>query len=443
MTQSIALTQWQKFYADHKGVDFVWVLFTTYIGINLVRMVPMPAFKRLLETNQGISVPKVILHILPHDNVADGGTLTGSFFLQPDLRSCSPLLDSNKAIVIASWTNGDKSPLAECARSKLEFLTNLIEERADCSVLVGFELEFSFLRERTLSDGKIEYVTTNVDHSWCSMTREDESLLGVLEEAVLALQNIGIMVQQFHGELGPGQWEFALPPDSPLKAVDSLVIARQVVMKVATKHGYRATLYPRLSPEKPGTGAHVHISLNSEKVEVPAVESFFAGILDHFTSIAAFTLPQEISYARVVAGIGSGGDYVCWGWENRETILRRISNERFEVKMMDGLANPYLGLCALLAAGLDGLNQGFLLTAGPCPIEPSNMCPEERTALGVKIKMPCKLIESLDSLEADKSLKQILGDNLVSTYLSVKRCELEVLQQMTPEEKRVWFISRF
>ncbi|KAJ5525120.1 FluG family protein [Penicillium frequentans] len=443
MTQSIALTQWQNFYADHKGVDFVWVLFTTYIGTNLVRMVPMPAFKKLLETNQGISVPKVVLHILPHDNVADGGTLTGSFFLQPDPRSCYPSLDSNKAIVMASWTNGDKSPLTECARYKLDFLTNLIEERADCSVLVGFELEFSFLRERTLPNGKIEYETTNVNHSWCSMTREDEYLLGVLEEAVLALQNIGIMVQQFHGELGPGQWEFVLPPDSPLKAVDSLVIARQVVMKVATKHGYRATLYPRLSPEKPGTGAHVHISLNSEKGEVPKVESFFAGILDHFTSISAFTLPQEISYDRVVAGIGSGGDYVCWGWENRETILRRISNERFEVKMMDGLANPYLGLCALLAAGLDGLDQGLLLTAGPCPIEPSNMSSQERTALGVKNKMPFELIESLKNLEADNSLKQILGDNLVSTYLSVKRCELEVLQKMTPEEKRVWFISRF
>jgi glutamine synthetase len=103
------------------------VLFTTYIGTNLVLIIPIPAFKRLLETNQGTSIPKVILHVL-HDNVADGGTLTGSFFLQPDARSFSPFLDSNKAIVMASWTDQEKSPLGECARTKLDSLTHSIEE---------------------------------------------------------------------------------------------------------------------------------------------------------------------------------------------------------------------------------------------------------------------------------------------------------------------------
>ncbi|KAE8368073.1 FluG family protein [Aspergillus caelatus] len=443
MTKATALAQWQQFRANTQGVDFVWVFFTTYIGTNLVRVIPVPEFKRLLETGHGISVPKVILHVLPHDNVAEGGTLTGSFLLQPDPRSLSPYFDSNKAIVMCSWTDKEKTPMEECARSKLDTLTHLIEQKSNCSVLVGFELEFSFLRERTLPTGRIEYETVNVDHSWCSMTREDELLLCVMEEVVLALQNIGIMVQQFHGELGPGQWEIVLPPASPLKAVDSLILARHVLMKVASKHGYRATLHPRLSPEQPGTGSHVHISLNSEKADLSIVEPFFAGILDHFTSISAFTLPQEISYDRVVGGIGSGGDYVCWGWENRETIMRRISNERFEVKMMDGLANPYLGLCALLAAGLDGLLQGSVLGAGPCPSEPSKMSDEERSALGINTKMPGDLAESLKSLEANEGLRQILSETLVSTYLAVKRCEVNVVQKMTPEEQRTWFISRY
>ncbi|KAE8330407.1 FluG family protein [Aspergillus sergii] len=444
MTKTTALTQWQRFHANHQGVDFVWVFFTTYIGTNLVRMVPVLEFKRLLERNQGISVPKVILHVLPHDNVAEGGSLTGSFFLQPDPRSLSPSLDSNKAIVMASWTDKETNmPMEECARSKLDTLTQSIEQKSNGSVLVGFELEFSLLRQRTLPNGRIEYETVNVDHSWCSMTRDDELLLGLLEEAVLALQNIGIRVQQFHGELGPGQWEFVLPPDSPLKAVDTLVLARHVVMKVANKHGYRATLHPRLSPEQPGTGAHVHISLNSENADISTLESFFAGILDHFTSISAFTLPQDISYNRVVGGIGSGGDYVCWGWENRETILRRISSERFEVKMMDGLANPYLGLCAMLAAGLDGLLRGSVLGAGPCPTEPNKMSAEERAALGIKTKMPCELAESLKNLEADGNLKKILSDAMVSTYLTVKRCEMKVVEKMTPEERRTWFISKY
>lgn len=443
MTRSTAVTEWQQFYANHQGVDFVWVSFTTYIGTNLVRIVPMPEFKRMLEGNLGISVPRVILHVLPHDNVADGGTLAGSLFLQPDLRSFSSYMDSNKAIVMASWTDKEGKSLGECPRSKLDHLTRSIEERSKCSILVGFELEFTLLRQLPLPDGRLGYETVNVDHSWCSMTRDDEILLGVLEEAVLALQKVGISVQQFHAELGPGQWEFVLPPDSPLKAVDTLVLARQVLMKIANKHGYRATLHPRLSPGQPGTGAHVHISLNSETASLSTVESFFAGILDHFTSISAFTLPQEISYDRVVGGIGSGGDDVCWGWENKETILRRITNERFEVKMMDGLANPYLGVCAVLAAGLDGLLQGSILRAGPCTVEPYKMSDQEKAALGITAKMPCNLAESLRNLEADEKLRHILGDTLVSTYLAVKTGEMKVVQQMTAEEKRSWFVSRY
>ncbi|CAG8200523.1 unnamed protein product [Penicillium nalgiovense] len=442
MAKTTALTQWQQFHAKNPDVDFVWVFFTTYIGTNLVRIIPVPEFKRLLEMDQGISVPKVILHVLPHDNVAEGGTLTGSFVLKPDPRWLSPCINKNKAIVMSTWSHKENFPMGECARSMLDNLESLIEQKSNCSILVGFELEFCLLRQRTLDNGKVEYETVNADHSWCSMTREDELLLGILEEAVLALQNVGIMVQQFHAELAPGQWEFVLPPDSPLRAVDALVIARQVVMKVANKHGYRATLYPRLSPEQPGTGAHVHISLNSDKVNLPTVESFFAGILDHFTSISAFTLPQEISYGRVVGGIGSGGDYVCWGWENRETILRRISSDRFEIKMMDGLANPYLGLCALLAGGLDGLVRGSSLSAGPCTIEPSNMSDQERAALGIKT-MPSDLAQSLKNLEANGHLKQILSDSLVSTYVTVKRSEIKVVQQMTPEERRAWFISKY
>lgn len=445
MTKSASLTQWQQFHAKSQGVDFVWVYFTTYIGTNLVRVVPMPEFKRLMETNQGISIPKIILDVLPHDNVADGGTLTGSFLLQPDLRSFFPCLDSGKAFVMSSWTDEGRVPLGECARSTLDNLIHSIQDKSKCSILVGFELEFCLLRPRKLQNGQIEYEVTNLNHTWSSMTCDDELLLGILEEVVLALQKSGIMVQQFHGERGAGQWELVLPPDSPLRAVDALVLARQTVMRIANKHGYRATLHPRISPDQPGTGAHVHISLNSDSKEADTstVESFFAGILNHFPTISAFTLPQGISYERVTGGIGSGGDYVCWGWENRETILRRICTNRFEVKMMDGLANPYLGLSALLAAGLDGLLQGSSLSAGPCSVEPGKMSEQERASLGITTKMPSKLEESINNLEANESFRQLLGDTLVSRYLNVKRCEMKILRQMTPEEEHAWFISRY
>lgn len=32
---------------------------------------------------------------------------------------------------------------------------------------------------------------------------------------------------------------------------------------------------------------------------------------------------------------------------------------------------------------------------------------------------------------------------MVSTYLTVKRSELKIVQHMTPEESRAWFISKY
>jgi glutamine synthetase len=84
------------------------------------------------------------------------------------------------------------------------------------------------------------------------------------------------------------------------------------------------------------------------------VKSFFAGILCHLPSITAFAMPLDASYCRVGSGMWSGGEYACWGWENHETPLRRITTTRFELKLMCGTANPYLTLAALLAAALDG-----------------------------------------------------------------------------------------
>ncbi|GKZ84498.1 hypothetical protein AnigIFM56816_009831 [Aspergillus niger] len=440
------LTQWEQFRNQSEDIKFVWVQFMTYIGTNLVRMIPIAHFTRLIETNQAISVPKAVLHLLPHDHVATGGSLTGSFYLRPDLTSFCHHLNPGRALVMATWVDSDNKPIGQCARSKLEALTDLIRRQMSCSVLVGFELEFVLLRRRKSPTGQLEYEPMNINHSWCSMTLEDEHLLGFLEEAAGALEDIGISVQQFHAELAPGQWEFILPPESPVKAVDTLVRARQVITSIADKHGYRATLYPRLSTEKAGTGSHVHLSLNSlnsERDRQLNIESFFAGILNHFPAIAAFTLPQDISYGRVQAGISSGGEYVAWGWENRETILRRISSNRFEIKMMDGLANPYLALCAMFAAGLHGTMNGSPLTAGPCSQEPSKLAESERLALGIHMMLPRNLRESLSSLEQDGVLHRYMGESMVSTYLAVKRCEMETIQEWGLEDARAWFISRY
>lgn len=74
------------------------------------------------------------------------------------------------------------------------------------------------------------------------------------------------------------------------------------------------------------------------------------------------------SYDRLQPNTWSGA-YLFWGNENKEAPLRAASppgtpgglTSNFEVKSFDGSANPYLGLAAIVSAGIDGLRQHLSL----------------------------------------------------------------------------------
>ncbi|KAL4760949.1 FluG family protein [Aspergillus foveolatus] len=403
--------QWDDFFAKNQ-VNYVWVQCTSYIGTSLVRMLPVARFVELTQHDDNLSVPNGVLYLLPQDHIAGGGCPTGSFCLKPDLTSLQlrPDSEGTRAVVMPWWVDQDGRPIGQCARSKLQSLTDQVQWQSGSS-----------------EPGPRVFRAANLDYSWYSMTPDDEKHLGLLEEVVDRLSAAGIVVQQVHAERRPGQWEFVLPPDHRLRAVDRLVIARQAIRSIVSKYGLRATLHPRPFPEFPGTGAHVHLSLYSTTQDGRQTEPFFAGILQHFPAVSAFALPHELSYRHVAPGITRGGVDCAWGWDNREVLLRRIAVNRFEVKMMDGLANPYLALSALLAAGLDGLLRQTPLTG----------------ARQQPTRIPTSLQESLSALEQSAPMRQYLSDPIVDTYLAVKKGELEEFQNTTAEEVHDWIISRF
>ncbi|CAL5207307.1 unnamed protein product [Lathyrus oleraceus] len=96
-------------------------------------------------------------------------------------------------------------------------------------------------------------------------------------------------------------------------------------------------------------------------------EEFMAGVLHHLPSILPFVAPLPISYDRLQPM--TGGSYLLWGNENRNAPLRASSPpgtpnglvSNFEFKPFDGVANPYLGLTAIIAAGIDGLRRHLSL----------------------------------------------------------------------------------
>ncbi|KAE8396402.1 hypothetical protein BDV23DRAFT_143951 [Aspergillus alliaceus] len=444
-----ALTLWEEFLAENDQVEFVWLQFLSLLSTPLARMVPRAKFSDMLKQGQWLSMTSAILHLLPGDRLADGASPTGKLHLRPDFSTAYCQFGSNgtRAVINVDCVDEHGAPIAECARSKVRELHDRLERETQTALLVGFEVEVMFVRPREDGGKVLEYEAINSEHSFTSMTPEDRTYLDLIEAVARALATVGIALEQFHAEAGPGQWEFVLPPAQPLQAIDMLLRARETIMIVAKSFGLRATVYTQPFPERPCNGAHVHLSVNPLEGKGDArflrgAESFFAGIMRHFPAVLAFSLPSDISYSRVATGTWSGGEYAAWGWENKEVALRRIQENRFEVKLVDGLSNPFLVLSALLSAGIDGMRANLPLRGGHCHKGAAQLSAEEREALGVKDTLPTTLDNSLAFLAGDHIMRDLLGPDLVSSYTSLKKGEAVFLRAMEQDERRRWLIAR-
>ena len=93
------------------------------------------------------------------------------------------------------------------------------------------------------------------------------------------------------------------------------------------------------------------------------------------------------SYKRLVHG-GEAPTAASWGAANRSALVRvpmytprKASSRRVEVRSPDSACNPYLTFAVLLAAGLRGIEKGYVL--GPQAEDNVwTLTPEERRAMG-------------------------------------------------------------
>lgn len=440
-------------------IEYVWMQWVDYTATVRVRMFPLQEFIRIARNERRIGIALAALSMLQNDVVIPEGSTTGQFYMQPDFSSLylngsmvTPAAPS--ATVMAFWKTEDGQSLEGCPRGTLQNIVEKLHKQHNINVLCGFEVEVVFLKsekERTTCDPAATI------HSWSQMTTQTRRMVPILEEITQALVSMGIKLQQFHAESSPGQFEFVLPPLAPLAAVDTLIATRQVISAVADRHGLRATLHPRPYPGGAGTASHTHISINPPTKE----DAFLAGMLDHFRSIVAFTLSQEASYERVRSGIWAGSEWVAWGFQNREVPIRKISPGHWEIKSMDGLANPYFAVAALLAGGYLGLEANAPLTVKECGgkspsiiapycnstdfvlVDASTLSESQRSELGITTQIPKSLDESLVALENDKALQNLLGPGFVRNYTLVKRAESASLSAMSEAERRLWVVERY
>lgn len=436
-----------EFMKQNPNVRFVYVQWLDHMATIRTCVVPIKEFTRLIREGDRIGISQGNAGTLQNDTLTPMVNTTGHIYVEPDLRSLRRTHNKDplpSATVLSYWRSESGEPLPSCPRTSLETLINALQYTHSTTLLIGFEIEVTFLSRNTNTRPKdpeqptlLPIATT---HAWGTLSPGQWLQLPFLSETVLALDTMGIEILQFHAESGPGQYEFILPPNPPLLAIDTLLQARQVISQIAAQHGYRATLHPKPF-DSANSAAHAHISLHPP---IHDMQFFVGGVLAHLPALCAFTLPDTSSYLRVADDTWTGGKWVAWGTQNREVPLRRINTGHWEIRCLDGLANMYFAIAAIIGAGLLGLHGGEQeWSEMDVDVDPSRLDEEGRRRYGIVRKMPESFGEAMEALKVDGALREILSREVVDGYAVMKDMEQRMLAEMGEEERRVWVMERY
>ncbi|KAL8305163.1 hypothetical protein RB597_003932 [Gaeumannomyces tritici] len=447
----------QDFIRSRPVPSFVRLCWLDYTATPRMRMVPFKRFMALLEGGKSTSlgITKAALGLLQNDTLVASASATGEYRLHPDLSSLKSGPISGQVSVYGDFEEQDGSPVDLCPRSELKRVVQVAAQQG-LSFLLGFEIEF-VLMERCKAANDTSWKAFIVPpatggHAWStSRFSGNPQLAQLLRDMVTQLEAIGVEVEQLHAESAPGQFEIPLPPLPPLEAVDTLLHVRETLVALAAAADYRLTLHPKPFAKACGTASHVHVSVhtaavagaNPNEVDKNIYESFYAGILGHLPAILAFTYSNPASYDRAADGCWAGGRWVGWGTQNRETPLRKIEGSHWELKCLDGLANPYLAMAAVLGCGVAGVRGKEPLIWADCTADPAALGDGPRRRLGMTQMLPSSLEEALKALEADARLAEVLSCQVVGRYSEVKRAELQLLGAMDPETRWDWIVERY
>ncbi|KAH7919264.1 glutamine synthetase/guanido kinase [Leucogyrophana mollusca] len=430
------------------------------------RVLPKAHFTALLASPRpSISITKSVLGLV-FLTLASGFGPAGEYLYVFDLDSIRRCAYAEGHAVLFGWFQ-EKLPVGLpptvdvpiCPRTTLARIVKDAKTSLNAAFLVGVETEFILLSSTAPP-------TAINKHGWSNSTAlpSGTPAAAVLHEIAQALIAGGIELQMYHSEAAPGQYEIITGPLAPLEAADALVHTRETIFNVASKHGMRATLAPRLYTDSCGSASHTHLSVHPAapgsgpspaSTAHPALlthleSTFLAGLLAHLPAALALTLPTRASYARMRDGIWSGGTYVAWGPDNREVPVRLCNahsprSRNFEVKSADGTASPYLAIAALVGAGAAGVRagrevEGAMWDRGELLAEVGEA---ERRAAGVVGRLPVTLEEARKCLDADVGMREVLGDALVDAFFAVNETLDKIMSEGTEEEIVTRLVENF
>jgi glutamine synthetase len=412
------------------GITSVRLLYPDLHGIARGKDVPAAEFDSVVE--HGLCFCAAVMGTdLRHTPVVGGEAGYPDLVARPDLGTMLTLpWEPGVACCLA-----DLRPAAEGAaicdpRGTLRRAVAQLRELG-LEPIVGPELEFFLIaRDPDAPNG----IRRHVDHlSMVYTVGPQADPGGTVRKMAEDLAQLGLGAFAVNHEFMNSQYEINLRHADALTAADNAFRLKAAVKDIAAIHGLVATFMGKPFNDQGGSGTHLHISLGrdgrncfehpgGERGTSPELAAFTAGVLRHAPALMALLNPTINAYRRIQPD-SLAPTHANWGWDNRATFIRippdRGGATRLEIRVGDGAANPYLAIAAVLLAGAEGV-RGELT---PPAAVAGDAYRADPAVIGEEL--PRTLEAALDALQDDALLCAGLGEEIVATFLAMKRFEVE------------------
>ena len=408
--------------SKQKKIKYFLISFVDLFGVLRSKLVPAHAIKDMQVNGAGFAGFAAWLDMTPADS---------DMFAIPDPDSLIQLPWNKEVGWLASdlWMNG--KPVDASPRVMLKKQIKKLSELG-YSMKSGVECEYFLISPdgNTIADNRDTQSKPCYDQS--SLMRRYE----LIKEICDCMIEMGWGPYQNDHEDANGQFEMNWDYSDCLKTADRHTFFKFMVKTIAEKHDLRATFMPKPFENLTGNGCHAHISLWKGKKNIfldkhdklglsKTAYNFLGGIMKHASSLSTFFNPTINSYRRINAAPTKSGatwspSSISYTGNNRTHMIRVPDPGRFELRLMDGSANPYLLQASVLAAGIEGLSKRIN------PGKPlfCNMYEDYKKYPNLS-KLPNELKDSLDKIENNMEMNKAFGKEVIKSYIKLRTSELK------------------
>lgn len=357
----------------------------------------------------------------------------GDFVIKPDLSTLrlAPWLEKTAIVLCDVLDHNTHADLAHSPRAILKKQLARLQERGYCAYFAS-ELEF-YIFDETYKSARakhwtdLETASPYIQDYVIHLTTKEEPVLRAMRNHLAAA---GIPVENSKGEWGPGQQELNVRYAEALEMADRHAIMKNAMKEIAEAHGKSITFMAKYDYGKAGSSSHVHNSIwsadgkqplffdeNEPHTMTPLMRSWVAGQLKYAADYTYFLAPYINSYKRFQTGTFAPTK-IMWSPDNRTAGFRLCGEGtkaiRIECRIGGADLNPYLAFAALIAAGLNGVDENLELE------EP--FIGDAYGAATLK-DIPYTLREATLSLQDSAFLKQAFGEDVIRHYVHTAHWE--------------------